>query len=191
MSSKKWKNRDALVTVFDDEEIAKILKRVINESKFKKRCNDISMCSEGDPSKPHNVTRGDHMEEAAEQAGEIAEGLGLNEIVAENGMLWHDAGQKFGAHDGETTTNEAGEILYTGWCHHSAKGVEVILAERIIPKVIKAIQEAADDNKLEVVNNKELRDRLKNDIWYFMEFVVGHDGEATSKDIERLAKIKR
>lgn len=182
MESKKWNNKDALVTAFDDYLIE--LESVINQrSKYTRRAEGKPMAAIEEPDNPHTTNRGEHMRQAASEAIKIARGLGLNETVTYIGMLLHDAGQPFGAHDGEKTMNIIGEILNTGFYHHNAKGVEVILHEDLLPKFIDAIPEAK--------NNKELQNKLKNDVWHFLELVVGHDGEATSKDNERFAKEQK
>ena len=182
VSIKKWKNRDALITAFDDYLIE--LESVINQrSKYTRRAEGKPMAAIEEPDNPHTTNRGEHMRQAASEAIKIARGLGLNETVTYIGMLLHDAGQPFGAHDGEKTMNIIGEILNTGFYHHNAKGVEVIIHEGLIEKFIDSVPEARD--------NPELRAKLENDVWYFLELVVGHDGEATSKDIEKFAKEKR
>ena len=179
MKNKKWKNIDALVTEYDGKRDE--LESVINQrSKYTRRAKDKPMCSIEDPGNPHTTDRGEHMRQAASEAVKIAKGLGLNETVVYIGMLLHDAGQPFGAHDGEKTMNIIGEILHTGFYHHNAKGVDVVLSEDLIQKFVDAIPEAE--------NNKELQDNLKEEAWYFLELIVGHDGEATSKDNERYAK---
>ena len=181
MGSKKWKNRDALVTAFDDNLIE--MEAVINErSKYTDRAEHKSMAQGRTAENPHNTSRGKHMRQSASEAIIIARALGLNEVVPYIGMLLHDAGQPFDSHEGEKTNNIIGEILKIGYFHHNAKGVEVVIDEDLIPKFIDAIPEAKD--------NKELQEKLKNDIWYFLEVVVGHDGEATSKENERFAKLK-
>lgn len=182
MGTKKWSNKDALVTAFDDYLIE--LESVINNrSKYSRRAKGKPMCSIEEPDNPHTTDRGEHMRQAASEGIKIAKGLGLNETVVYIGMLLHDAGQPFGAHDGEKTMNIIGEILNTGFYHHNAKGVEVILSEDLVQKFIDAIPGVKD--------NEDLQGKLKNDIWYFLELVVGHDGEATSKDNERLAKLDK
>ena len=182
MSSKKWKNRDALETAYDDHIIE--LQSVINQrSKYSKRAEGKPMAAIEDPDNPHITNRGEHMRQAASEAIKIAKGLGLNEVVAYIGMLMHDAGQPFGAHDGEKTMNIIGEILHIGFYHHNAKGVDVILSEDLIQKFVDSIPEAKNDI--------ELQNKLKEEAWYFLELVVGHDGEATSKDNERYAKLNK
>lgn len=182
MNNKKWKNKDALVTAFDDNLIE--LESVINQrSKYTRRAEGKPMAAIEEPDNPHTTNRGEHMRQAASEAKKIAKGLGLNETVAYIGMLMHDAGQPFGAHDGEKAMNIIGEILNIGFYHHNAKGVDVVLSEDLIQKFVDAIPEAKD--------NVELQNKLKDEAWYFLELIVGHDGEATSKDNERYAKLEK
>lgn len=182
MNNKKWKNRDALVTAFDDHLIE--LESVINQrSKYTRRAEGKPMAAIEEPDNPHTTNRGEHMRQAASEGVKIASKLGLNETVTYIGMLMHDAGQPFGAHDGEKTMNIIGEILNIGFYHHNAKGVDVILSEDLIQKFVDAVPEAKGNEKLQA--------ELKKDAWYFLELIVGHDGEATSKDNERYAKLEK
>ena len=114
------------------------------------------------------------MEETALVAERIAKKLGLNETVAYIGMLMHDAGHTLGSHEGEQTMNIIGELENIGFFHHSAKGVDVVLSEGIIQSFVDKVPEAKQ--------NKELEKRLKEEAWYFLELIVGHDGEATKSD---------
>lgn len=117
------------------------------------------------------------MKQAAAIAKAIAERLGLNETVVYIGMLMHDAGHSFGSHEGEETLREIGKLLNAGYYHHNAKGVDVVLSEDLIEKFIDVIP----GNK----ENGQLREKLEEEAWYFLDIIVGHDGEATEKDIER------
>jgi len=179
MSARRWSNKDALVTSFDG--YMNELKAVIDErAKYTRRAEGKPMATIEDPDNPHITNRGEHMRQAAIEALKIAKGLGLNETVIYIGMLMHDAGQPFGAHDGEKTMSIIGELLNTGFFHHNAKGVDVVLSEDIIQKFIDAVPEAKD--------NKELQESLEAEAWYFLELIVGHDGESTSKDNEKYNK---
>lgn len=179
MRTRTWMNKDALVTSFDG--YVNELKAVIDERlKFTKRAEGKPMATIEDPDNPHTTNRGEHMRQAAIEALKIAQGLGLNETVTYIGMLIHDAGQPFGAHAGERTMSIIGEILCTGFFHHNAKGVDVALSEDIIQKFIDAVPEAKNDEKLQ--------QKLKDEAWYFLEIIVGHDGESTSKDNAKYSK---
>lgn len=123
------------------------------------------------------------MKQAAAIAKEIAERLGLNETVVYIGMLMHDAGHSFGSHEGEETLKEIGKLLHAGYYHHNAKGVDIVLSEDIINKFIDAIPGSKEDSNL--------RKKLEEEVWYFFDIIVGHDGEATKKDIEENHKDKK
>lgn len=120
------------------------------------------------------------MKQAASIALDIAERLGLNETVVYIGMLMHDAGHSFGSHEGEETLKEIGKLLNAGYYHHNAKGVDIVLSEDIIGKFVDAIPGSKE--------NMELRKKLEEEAWYFLDIIVGHDGEATEKDIEKYHK---
>lgn len=182
MSERKWKNRDALVTAFDNYE-EELEKTIIQRNKFMKRAISKPMARVEESRAPHIENRGNHMFQTAPEAKKLARGLGLNETVAKIGMLMHDAGHPFGAHEGEQTMNIIGELLNTGYFHHNAKGIDVILSENLIEKFIDDIPEARD--------NQELRKKMKNDVWYFFDLIVGHDGESSKKDEEEMRKTHK
>ena len=182
MERKKWSNKDALVTAFDEYK-DELFWAIIGRTNYLNRAKDKPMAEIKEADNPHTTDREGHMFQTANEALLIAKGLGLNETVAYIGMLLHDAGQPFGAHDGEKTLDIISQILNTGFYHHTAKGVDVVLREDIITKFIDAVPDAKV--------SKELRDRLKNDVWYFLEMPVGHDGESTSNDNKKYAKSRK
>ena len=179
---KNWKNPYAVKTDFDNYE-ERLVSVIDRRAKFVRRATGKPMARVKKmkaTNDSHVVTRETHMRQAAEIAKIIAKELGLNETVAYIGMLAHDAGHPFGAHEGEETLNEIGLLINTGFFHHNAEGVEVVLNEGMIDKFIKAIPEAK--------NNKELRDKLKEEVWYFFDIIVGHDGEVAKKDLNTSIK---
>lgn len=179
---KKWENPYAVKTGFDDYEI-ELVSVIDRRAKFVRRATGKPMArskKQKATNDSHAVSRGTHMRQAAEIAKIIAKELGLNETVAYIGMLAHDAGHPFGAHEGEETLNEIGLLLNTGFFHHNAEGVEVLLREGMIDKFIKAIPEAK--------NNPELKNKLKEEVWYFLDIIVGHDGEVSHADLKNSNK---
>lgn len=180
-NDKKWSNEYAIRTAFDDLDISEdlitdiIRERIELRNKYLKRAELKPMAKIRDDEDSHSTSRAQHMRQAAEIAKEIAHRLGLNETVAYIGMLMHDAGHSFFGHEGEHAMSVAGKLLHTGYFHHNAKGIDVILSENIINEIVEAIPGAKDD--------PELQERLKEDAWYFLDVVVSHDGEAASKDI--------
>ena len=182
MRNKKWKNIDALTTAFD-ESLDKLIETIVERTTFLNRLKETSMAHGKESENVNSTDREGHVWQVAAEAKEIAKELGLNEVVVFVGMLMHDAGQPFFAHDGEKIVDGISQILYTGFYHHTAKGVDVVLREDVIKKFIDAVPEAE--------NNKELREKMKNDVWYFLELIVGHDGEATSKDNKKYAKSRK
>lgn len=178
---KNWENPYATRTAFDrfgDE-----LHGVIDgRTKYSTRAKGKPMANRLGVEDSHTVDREEHMKQAAIIAKRIAKKLGLNEVIVYIGMLMHDAGHPFGAHEGEETLKAIGRILNSGYYHHNAKGVDVVLSEDIIQKFIEAIPDAK--------NNPELRKKLEEESWYFFDVIVGHDGEATQKDIEQQQKNK-
>ena len=102
MSNKKWKNIDALSTEFDDY-YDELLGTIVKRTNFLNRAKDKAMAHEKGADNPNSTDREVHMWQVAVEAKEIAKSLGLNEVVTFVGMLMHDAGQPFFAHDGEKT----------------------------------------------------------------------------------------
>ena len=185
-TEKRWKNKYALETEFDrldmtnDEIIDLIRGKLELRNKFLKRAELKPMAKIRDDEHSHLTSRAQHMRQAAEIAKDISHRLGLNETITYIGMLMHDAGHSFFGHEGEHAMSIMGKMLNTGYFHHNAKGIDVILAENIINEIIEAIPEAKKD--------KGLKEKLKNDAWYFLDIVVSHDGEATSRDM--IASVK-
>lgn len=182
MSKIIWKNPYAVQTSFDgyEDELSSTIDR---RAKFVRRATGKPMArvkNRKSTNDSHLVTRETHMRQAAKIAKIIAKRLGLNETVAYIGMLAHDAGHPFGAHEGEEALNEIGLLLNTGFFHHNAEGVEVVLSEGMIDKFVEAVPEAR--------NNDTLRDKLKKDVWYFFDIIVGHDGEVAHSDFKNKTK---
>ena len=176
----RWKNEYATRTAFDNldldtSKITDIIRGPIEKrNKYLKRAELKPMAKERENDSSHDTSRALHMRQTAEIAKDIAHRLGLNEFIAYTGMLMHDSGHAFFGHEGEHAMNVAGKLLDVGYFHHNAKGVDVILSEDLMGKIIDAIPEAQ--------NNKELRKKLEEDAWYFLDVVVSHDGEASQKE---------
>ena len=155
------------------------LLKAINKSKFNKRSEIKPMSTPKGAEESHLTSRANHQRLAAEISKQIAEKLGLNTNYIYVGMLMHDAGHPFSAHEGEEIFNIIGRIYNTGYFHHNAKGVEVILSEDICSKAINMIPD--------IENNPELRQRLEDEFYSFLDVVISHDGEATKKDMKKQA----
>lgn len=189
----RWKNEHATRTAFDEldldtNEIMDIIRGTIEKrSKYLKRAELKPMAKEREEDDSHDTSRALHMRQTAEIAKEIARRLGLNEFIAYTGMLLHDAGHAFFGHEGEHTMNVVGKLLHVGYFHHNAKGIDVILSEDLMGKIVDAIIAASPKAQ----NDKELRKRLKEDAWYFLDVVVSHDGEASQKENKITKKGKR
>ncbi len=175
--SSRWKNDYATKTVFDEIEgsLDKIRSVFELRSKFLKRAELKPMAKIRGDEDSHDTSRALHMRQTAEIALQIARGLGLNEIIAYIGMLGHDAGHSFFGHEGEHTMSIIGKLYNVGYFHHNAKGIDVILSEDMIDKIIEAFPETKDD--------KMLANKMKEDIWYFLDVVISHDGEAATNKI--------
>lgn len=178
MSTKKWKNRDALITAFDllpEDAWTEVTSAMMTRSKFDDRAKQKGMARETgtDPQLIHVTNRAKHMIQAAYEALRLANKLGLNEKVSYLGMAGHDAGHAEGAHEGEQAMNIASELLDVGFFHHPAKGIDIFLSENLIEKMIYRLNQNDD---------KKFSKELKNAIWYVLDFVVSHDGEASKSD---------
>ena len=155
----------------------KYLERVITGSKSTSRAEIKPMMTPKGAGEPHLTSRATHERLAADIIEEIARELGLNAEYAYIGMLFHDAGHPFSAHDGEEFFDLIGRVENCGFYHHNAKGVETILAENICEQAINMIPG--------IENNPELRKKLEEEFYYYLDIVVSHDGEATKSDINK------
>lgn len=156
------------------------LENAINNSKAAKRAEIKPMATPKGAGDSHLTSRATHQRLAAEIIKKIAHELNLNESYAYIGMLFHDAGHPFSAHEGEEIFNLIGRLNNCGYFHHNAKGVEVILSEDICTKAINMIPG--------IENNPELRRQLEDEFYYILDIVISHDGEATKKDIDKEAE---
>ena len=130
-------------------EYVQYLEEAINNSKFAKRAEIKPMATPKGAGDSHLTSRATHQRIAAEIIKRIAHELSLNEELAYIGMLFHDAGHPFSAHEGEEMFNLVGKKANCGYFHHNAKGIEVIQSEDICTKAINMIPG--------IENNPELR----------------------------------
>ena len=149
----------------------------IDESKFMRRAETKPMSTPKAASESHVTSRATHSKIAANIAKRLADGLDLNGEYIYAGMLMHDAGHPFSAHEGEEIFNKFGKRKNCGFFHHNAKGVEVIRAEGIRDKAISKIPN--------INENPELREQLESDFVYFLYLILSHDGEATRGERNR------
>lgn len=168
-----------LETTFDkldlDRDYIEIANLVIEtRNKFVRRAEIKPMAIIRKEEDGHATSRAQHLRQVANIAKEIAKQLGLNEKIVYIGMLLHDAGHAFYGHEGEFAVDMVGRLLNVGHYHHAAKGIDVILSEDIIGKIIEKLVPDID-------KNKELKEQLEKDAWYFLDLVVSHDGESVLK----------
>lgn len=149
----------------------------INGSKFMKRAEDKPMATPKSAEETHVTTRSIHLRQTADISRRLAEGLGLNADLAYAGMLMHDAGHPFSAHEGEEIFTYLGEVYNTQFFHHNAKGVEIVLSEDICGKAIARIP--GIDEK------PELKKQLEKDFYYFLDAIISHDGEASKEEMQK------
>ena len=149
----------------------------IDESKFMRRAETKPMSTPKAASESHVTSRATHSKIAANIAKRLADGLDLNGEYIYAGMLMHDAGHPFSAHEGEEIFNKFGKRKNCGFIHHNAKGVEVIRAEGIRDKAISKIPN--------INENPELREQLETEFDYFLDVIISHDGEATRGERNR------
>ena len=199
----RYKNRFAQMTIFDEL----IEQGIIDETAFFDNLNDIfdsrlkfpkrqkqkGMAYILGPLDSHVTDRKTHMDQTGNIISILATRLGLNAIIARYGMRGHDSGHPFGSHEGEEALNIIGILLNAGFFHHNAKGIDVVLSEDIIQKIVDATLKSIPDRtkREEIRNNPQIMKRIEEDSWYFLEFIVGHDGEATKKDLKDAAKSQK
>lgn len=151
----------------------------IDESNFMKRAETKPMATPKGSLESHVTSRSTHVRNAANIIRRLAKGLGLNSKFAYAGMLMHDAGHPFSGHEGEVIFSDIGGLSNTQFFHHNAKGVEVILSEDICEKAISKIPN--------IELNPVLRDKLREEFYYFLDIVISHDGEASPAEMYREA----
>lgn len=149
----------------------------IDESKFMKRSEIKPMATPKASLESHITSRATHVRNAANIIRRLADGLGLNADFAYAGMLMHDAGHPFSAHEGEVTFTDIGKLFNTQFFHHNAKGVDVIISEDICEKAISKIPN--------IETQPELRKKLREEFYYFLDIVISHDGEASPSEMYR------
>lgn len=179
--AKKKKQIEGLMkkteTAWDNENYMELLKSAIIKSNSVNRTGDKPMAALSDKFDSHLSYRLVHELDAALIIKRLADGLGLNGELAYVGMLMHDVGHPFSAHDGEEIFTNIGKYYNCGYFHHNAKGVEVIRAENILNNAIQMIPD--------IENSPELKKSLENDFNYFLDIVISHDGEADPRDLEK------
>lgn len=151
----------------------------IDESNFMKRAETKPMATPKGSLESHVTSRATHVRNAANIIRRLAKGLGLNSKFAYAGMLMHDAGHPFSGHEGEVIFSDIGGLSNTQFFHHNAKGVEIILSEDICEKAISKIPN--------IELNPNLRDKLREEFYYFLDIVISHDGEASPAEMYREA----
>lgn len=152
--------------------------KTINDSNYMKRAENKPMMTPRLDIESHLTSRATHLRQAAEIARNIAKKMGLNENLAYVGMLMHDAGHPFSAHEGEVIFEGINEYYNGTYFHHNAVGIDIILNEDICEKAISMIPGIDEDTK----------EKLREEFYYFLDVVISHDGEATIKDITKKGK---
>ena len=196
----RFKNSFAQMTVYDELILSgKLSERALFDNlndifdsrlKFPKRQAGKGMADIRTELDSHVADRKTHMDQTGNIIEIMADRLGLNGILARNGMRAHDCGHPFGSHEGEEVLNIIGVLLNAGFFHHNAKGTDVALSEDIIEKFVEAALKSIDDSseREKIRNDPKMIKRLEDDAWYFLEFIVGHDGEATLEEMEKIFK---
>lgn len=151
----------------------------IDESNFMKRAETKPMATPKGSLESHVTSRATHVENAANIIRRLAKGLGLNSKFAYAGMKMHDSGHPFSGHEGEVIFSDIGGVYNTQFFHHNAKGVEVVLSEDICEKAISKIPN--------IELNPSLRDKLREEFYYFLDIIISHDGEASPAEMYREA----
>lgn len=147
----------------------------IDEANYMKRAQAKPMMTPRHAEESHLTSRAMHLRETADIAKRIAVELGLNDDLAYIGMLLHDAGHPFSAHEGEVIFNELNETFDGQYFHHNSKGLDVIKQEGILDDAIKRIPNLTP----------ELEAKLRHEFNYFLDIVISHDGEASEEDLKQ------
>lgn len=156
----------------------KYLLAAINDSKYIKRAESKPMMTPRADDESHVTSRAIHLKQTADIAKRIAYELGLNDDLAYMGMLMHDAGHPFSAHEGEEIFSYLNAIFNVQYFHHNAKGIEIIRKEDILGNALIRIPNLTP----------ELEEQLRKEFDYFLDIVISHDGEASKDDLKKKAK---
>ena len=159
------------------DKYSKYLNAEIEESKFMKRLKDKPMFATGHKQEAHRTTRLEHSKMTAAIARRIAEPLGLNADYIENAMLGHDSGHAPSAHEGEEMFNGEAILNNCQYFHHNAEGVYIYETEQIFQNAINRIPD--------IDNMPELRKQLMDEIPFFLDIIISHDGEASPTEMYR------
>lgn len=115
-------------------------------------------------------TRQTHMEEVAEIARIISEGIGANTDFAYLIGLIHDIGHTWNGHSGERILSALARYNNCGFIVHNAMGAYIMEREEIINNAIEEVKQFNPK-----VDEAEVRRFMK----YVIDGVVSHNGEGT------------
>lgn len=166
-------------TVLAWDSYMQYLIEAIDESNFMKRAEAKPMATPKGSLESHVTSRATHVVNAANIIRRLAKGLELNSKFAYAGMKMHDSGHPFSGHEGEVIFSDIGGLYNTQFFHHNAKGVEIVLSEDICEKAISKIPN--------IELNPKLRDKLREEFYYFLDIIISHDGEASPAEMYREA----
>lgn len=157
-----------------------IIEKVFQDASSTYRASDKHMAPIPGKFDTHLTTRLLHQMATASIMGRLAERLGLNKDLAKNGMIGHDNGHPFSAHDGEEIFNAIAEIYNLCYFHHNENGVEVSEADELLKLALNMVPNIDED--------EELKQNLIEDFYYIYDIIISHDGEADPKDLSKRPK---
>jgi len=113
-------------------------------------------------------TREKHMEEVANVAALIANGLGVNADLAYLTGFLHDIGHTWNGHTGERILSAIGSLKNCGYIVHNAMGAYIFERENIIDKTIQQLK--TQNPKLDI-------EEFRRFMQYAIDGIVSHNGE--------------
>ena len=177
--SEKYPNLKRTDLVWD--KYMKYLVSAIDEALYMRRAQSKPMMTPRHADESHLTSRAIHLRETADIAKAIAADLGLNDDLAYVGMLLHDAGHPFSAHEGEVIFSALNDIYNVQYFHHNAKGLDIIWREGVLEDALSKIPNLTS----------ELEATLRDEFYYFLDIVVSHDGEARKEDLVQQADASK
>lgn len=154
-----------------NEDILDAILEVFISTKANLRIGNKTMMTNGNP---HMTNRKSHLETVKVVAENIAKRLFLNVKLTGIIALFHDIGHTFNGHQGERMMSIISQNYGFGYICHNALGVEILMRERVIEKIIKKVNKK---------NPKISETDVIDGIIKIFDGILCHNGETTDCEV--------
>lgn len=154
-----------------NEDILDAILEVFISTKANLRIGNKTMMTNGNP---HMTNRKSHLETVKVVAENIAKRLFLNVKLTGIMALFHDIGHTFNGHQGERMMSIISQNYGFGYICHNALGVEILMRERVIEKIIKKV-----NKKNPQISEPEVMDGIIK----VFDGILCHNGETTDCEV--------